>query len=1161
MKDPIPRFDGKVSAFAVFLAQFIDYALLNVKGVDTLHALEDVQDHTTWYPVQEHTGTGATYHVIPPDGDGAQEHDPTYEEQVAAAGLPAYPDEATAAQKTLARRTDKKTRKLLAAALRVACANSSTAMAALQNSDRHDGVSGLLTLHHKFATQRVNVNRSVALRTAMWSEEWSSGSIAQFLERVEQRIKDCRDNGVAVSQEDKYAAILGGIERTDKQFAAQLKGAMAGATAAAAAAPYDFITDYLSKDFADFSAGDTYTALLARATKDNVCQICGEIGHVAKTCKSRAASAAAQVEKRPQGKRSWGKSAAEKKADGTYVPTPEYNKRRRNRSNDRNRNRDDHNDNAQYAEFVEISHGHNQNQRADLALLAQAAAGAEDGQLSDTNDEFAGADDHSNMRTRSTGNKAVPFVCAALVCLASVLYMAHVLGSAHQFSGARHVALMGQAITGDVPKQRLVPLAFNGQVPESLSAELNGWVLDSGATDHFAMHYDAFDPKAYVPLPQVPENAVRVGNNDSVAILGRGDIPALIKIHVADGPRATGVPTKTYQTVVGSAKHTPGMAKNLFSVKKAWSKNHDIVLSKRLGNFVQIGNVKIPVNMDGNLPMIEIITGPRARAEIQAAFNANTVNAGDHAGPAAVGAEFDTKWENSITFSLGVGINQCDNADGTRTVAIDMSDSIEELAYAYDVVDGNFRPVDNPAEANAKYHEWIASSDDEHEEVLGLGLRSIALLNPANGTVVVGDTLQIRFSVLLPETPPEQQERVVAEAHARLRVCFALDGQRSDDSACTALSAGDVTMDHLLPGRRRLEATVRDSAGGGGGGHGASVVLARAVSEFRVRYASADGSDDQHNIDFYAHRGAVAAGGGDASGAGDGGGTGGGGGGGGGESKEFRSRFFDGVYRFSVWAGGLKAQQQSEVPGSGPGSTLASTRSIRAALPEIVRAFGVRALLDVPCGDMSWMPLVNLSGVRYVGADISPRVVERNQRRLAQELELARGSRLGPPPPPSPQPQPALLGMRARSVDFRVLDLVEDTLPRGVDVLFMRHLMFHLTPAHNLRVLRAVQASAARYLLASTYLRTDVNREPFVLVEGHHINLLRPPYCLRDPLRLYAEDHHDMYMGLWDLQATDERGARLPLLGSCEGEERVVLYRAGSNGTWVGQAAPAPGSA
>ena len=73
---------------------------------------------------------------------------------------------------------------------------------------------------------------------------------------------------------------------------------------------------------------------------------------------------------------------------------------------------------------------------------------------------------------------------------------------------------------------------------------------------------------------------------------------------------------------------------------------------------------------------------------------------------AAVGAEFDTKWENSITFSLGVGINQRDNADGTRTVAIDMSDSIEELAYAYDVVDGNFRPVDNPAEANAKYHEW-----------------------------------------------------------------------------------------------------------------------------------------------------------------------------------------------------------------------------------------------------------------------------------------------------------------------------------------------------------------------------------------------------------------------------------------------------------------------
>ena len=42
MKDPIPKFNGKVNTFAVFLLWFIDYALCDVKGVDGLHALDNV---------------------------------------------------------------------------------------------------------------------------------------------------------------------------------------------------------------------------------------------------------------------------------------------------------------------------------------------------------------------------------------------------------------------------------------------------------------------------------------------------------------------------------------------------------------------------------------------------------------------------------------------------------------------------------------------------------------------------------------------------------------------------------------------------------------------------------------------------------------------------------------------------------------------------------------------------------------------------------------------------------------------------------------------------------------------------------------------------------------------------------------------------------------
>ena len=42
-----PKFNGKASCFAQFLVEFVGYALLHVKGVDGLHALDD-EDSKFW---------------------------------------------------------------------------------------------------------------------------------------------------------------------------------------------------------------------------------------------------------------------------------------------------------------------------------------------------------------------------------------------------------------------------------------------------------------------------------------------------------------------------------------------------------------------------------------------------------------------------------------------------------------------------------------------------------------------------------------------------------------------------------------------------------------------------------------------------------------------------------------------------------------------------------------------------------------------------------------------------------------------------------------------------------------------------------------------------------------------------------------------------------
>ena len=199
--EPIPKFDGKASTFATFIMEFVGYAILQIDGVKYLHALEQNHDPNSWYTMKAHVGTGTNYHY-----EDTEELSAIYEEQVDAATCPAYPLATTQAERKEARAKDKLARRLLAAALRNACKASSTAAARMQKSDPMDGVSGLLVSRAKYANTTVSVNRSVSLRQAMWSEDWGTGTISQFLERVEARINDCIDNGVAVTETDKYGA-------------------------------------------------------------------------------------------------------------------------------------------------------------------------------------------------------------------------------------------------------------------------------------------------------------------------------------------------------------------------------------------------------------------------------------------------------------------------------------------------------------------------------------------------------------------------------------------------------------------------------------------------------------------------------------------------------------------------------------------------------------------------------------------------------------------------------------------------------------------------------------------------------------------------------------------------------------------------------------------
>jgi SAM-dependent methyltransferase len=159
---------------------------------------------------------------------------------------------------------------------------------------------------------------------------------------------------------------------------------------------------------------------------------------------------------------------------------------------------------------------------------------------------------------------------------------------------------------------------------------------------------------------------------------------------------------------------------------------------------------------------------------------------------------------------------------------------------------------------------------------------------------------------------------------------------------------------------------------------------------------------------------------------------------------------------------------------SGRGSELGQTATLRAELPLLLQGLGVKTLLDLPCGDFNWMQYVELGNIEYIGADIVPELVERNNARYART---------------------------GRS--FQHLDLLSDPLPR-VDAILVRDCLVHLSFEHIEQALANIKKSGTKYLLTTTFPNVDSNED---IQTGHWraLNMELPPFALPQPFRLLNE--------------------------------------------------------
>jgi len=194
------------------------------------------------------------------------------------------------------------------------------------------------------------------------------------------------------------------------------------------------------------------------------------------------------------------------------------------------------------------------------------------------------------------------------------------------------------------------------------------------------------------------------------------------------------------------------------------------------------------------------------------------------------------------------------------------------------------------------------------------------------------------------------------------------------------------------------------------------------------------------------------------------------------------TEIFHNKYKNNLW--------NSEESVSGEGSELENTKHLRQKLQQLLQKYDVRSILDAPCGDLNWMKEIDLSNIKYIGADIVPDLIKRNKEKF--------------------------------NFDFRIIDVTKDELPK-VDLIINRDCLVHLSNENIGKFISNVKESGSKYLLTTSFIPGENSDIPNG--DWRPINLEIEPFNLTNPIDIINENckessqsYTDKCMSLYDLK-------------------------------------------
>lgn len=191
-------------------------------------------------------------------------------------------------------------------------------------------------------------------------------------------------------------------------------------------------------------------------------------------------------------------------------------------------------------------------------------------------------------------------------------------------------------------------------------------------------------------------------------------------------------------------------------------------------------------------------------------------------------------------------------------------------------------------------------------------------------------------------------------------------------------------------------------------------------------------------------------------------------------------KIFSYVYSDNVW-GGDKGEFYS-----GPGSD----ENVTAPYIELINGFikekGIKSIVDLGCGDFRVGNLIDKTSIDYVGVDIVPALIERNNKAFG-----------------------------AKNVKFLCINAVDDALP-SAELCLIRQVLQHLSN-DNIKIILE-KCKQYKYVIVSEHIPADKTVEPNIdmnsnwdirLIQNSGVYVDKAPFNYKASVLLEIDPSHE----------------------------------------------------